>query len=198
MTRGKKRREESCEPIEPVTPATAAESRNSSVEMAEDTAVTVEPAAEITRLETELAAANDKILRTHAEFDNFRKRTFKDIANTRAMTQADTALPFLHLFDNVAMAIASAEQATNMEAIMQGLRMIVGEYERAIGDLGITKIDAVGKKFDPTVHEAIAHEPSDEVPEGVVLKQWNCGYKLGERLLRPARVVVSSGPEQSN
>ncbi len=171
-------------------------SEEMTAETVESTAVTVDPAAEISKLHEELTEANDKVLRIHAEFDNFRKRTFKDIANARSMAQIDTALPFLNLFDNVNMAITSAEQSDNLDAIRQGLRMIVGEYERAIGDIGITKFNAVGEKFDPSLHDAIAHETSAEVPEGVITKQWNCGYKLGERLLRPARVVVSSGPEK--
>jgi molecular chaperone GrpE len=80
-----------------------------------------------------------------------------------------------------------------MDAIRDGLKMILTEFGKAIEELGIEKIDAVGKEFDPNLHEAMANEPSDEVEEGVVIKQWTCGYRMGDRLLRPANVVVSSG-----
>ena len=197
MMKGKNKPEEGQgKPMETTDEPVATGAAATAEKAVDSAAVSVDPAVEIAKLQAELAEANDKILRAHAEFDNFRKRTFKDIANTRAMTQSDTVLPFLHLFDNVAMAMGSAEKAANMDAILQGLRMIVGEYERAISDLGIVKYNAVGEKFDPLLHDAIAHEPSDEIPEGVVTKQWTCGYKFGERLLRPARVVVSSGPEK--
>ena len=75
--------------------------------------------------------------------------------------------------------------------------MIMNEYQKAMDELGIIKVNAVGEKFNPELHDALAHEASDDVPEGKVIKQWNCGYKLGERLLRPAKVVVSSGPAKT-
>lgn len=187
MTKGKKKTEEEINQ--------EAAAMENMAESTMSTAVTADLSAEVSKLQGELAEANDKILRAHAEFDNFRKRSFKDISNARAMAQIDTVLPFLNLFDNVNMAVSSAEGSGNIDAILQGLRMIVGEYDRAISDIGIKKFNALGEKFDPALHEAIAHENSSEVPEGIVTKQWNCGYKLGERLLRPARVVVSSGPE---
>ena len=167
----------------------------SSVEPKE-TAVTIDPHEEVTRLHGEIAELNDKLLRLRAEYENFRRRTFKDIATARSTAVSDTALPFINIFDNVAMAIVSAVNSDNLDAIRQGLQMIMGEYVRTIGDIGISKFDAVGAKFDPAIHDAVAHEPSAEVEEGTVLKQWTCGYKLGEKLLRPARVVVSAGPEK--
>jgi molecular chaperone GrpE len=94
------------------------------------------------------------------------------------------------------MAVKAAESSDNMDAIRQGLEMILGEYGKALEELGVQKFDAVGQAFDPDLHEAMARETSDEVEEGNVIKQWSCGYKMGERLLRPAMVVVSSGPAE--
>ena len=71
------------------------------------------------------------------------------------------------------------------------------EFKKAIDELSLVRIDTVGQKFDPELHEAVAHEVS-EAPEGEVIKQWSCGYKLGERLIRPAKVVVSSGPAKAS
>ncbi|MCP3968371.1 MAG: nucleotide exchange factor GrpE [Lentisphaerae bacterium] len=152
------------------------------------------PQEKITELEIQLAETQDKILRTHAEFMNYRKRTAKEIANARMFGLTDTITPFLQVFDHFNMAVMAAENSDNMDAIRQGLEMILGEYEKALDELNVERFEAKGKAFDPELHEAVAHESSDEIPENHVLKQWSCGYKMGERLLRPATVVVSSGP----
>jgi len=147
-------------------------------------------------LKSEIASLNDKLLRMRAEYDNYRKRVFKDLENSRSAAQIDTLMPFLQVFDHFSMAMKSVEMSDNIEALKQGLNMILTEYQRAFDDIGIQKLDATGQPFDPNLHEAMANEASEEVPEGTVIKQWSFGYKLGERLLRPARVVVSSGPEE--
>lgn len=138
----------------------------------------------------------DKILRVQAEFQNFRKRSFREISNARKLGVESTVSPFLQVFDHFSMAVKAANESNNMDAIRQGLNMILDEYRKALDELGIVSFDAVGAQFDPNEHEAMAKEPSDEVPEGVVIKQWNCGYKMGDKLLRPANVVVSSGPAE--
>lgn len=146
------------------------------------------------KLKEELAAANDKYLRLCAEYQNYRKRVSKDMSNARYEGVFSTIQPFLQVFDHFFMAVMASEKSDNIDSIRQGLGMILTEFQKAIEELGIQQIDANGKDFDPELHEAISHEPSDKVAEGKVSRQWSCGYKLGERLMRPARVVVSSGP----
>ncbi len=146
-------------------------------------------------LEAKLVAAEDKILRTHAEYDNYRKRSFKELADTRAYVKADTLTPILNVFDHFKMAVVAAEQTENMDVIREGMKMIGNEFSRAMEDFSVEEINAVGLQFDPKIHEAVAKEASDEIEEDFVIKQWKSGYKLGERLLQPATVVVSSGPE---
>jgi molecular chaperone GrpE len=150
----------------------------------------------IAELETKLQEAEDKILRTHAEYDNYRKRSFREIADARAYVKADTLTPVLNVFDHFKMAVDAAEQTEDMNVIREGMKMINNEFSRAMEEFGVEEINAVGTVFDPKIHEAVAKEPSDEVEEDTVIKQWRCGYKLGERLLRPATVVVSTGPEK--
>ena len=150
----------------------------------------------IEALEAELAEEKNSILRLKADFQNYRMRSAKEISNARLFGQSDTILPFLQVFDHFNMAMIAAEKSDNMDAIKQGLEMILKEYKKGLDELGVASFDAIGKEFDPTLHNAMTHEPSDEVEEGYVIKQWNVGYKLGERLLRPATVVVSSGPKQ--
>lgn len=140
----------------------------------------------------ELAEMNDKFLRLNADFENFRKRTYKDITAARSAAVADTVQPFLHVLDIFNMALASINSSPNIDAIKQGMEMIMTEYGRVIQELGVVKVEAVGQQFDPSLHEAMDKEPSDK-KEGTVIKQWACGYKMGDRLLRPARVVVSNG-----
>jgi molecular chaperone GrpE len=151
--------------------------------------------AKIAELETKLQEAEDKILRTHAEYDNYRKRSFREIADARAYVKADTLTPVLNVFDHFKMAVTAAEQTDDMNVIREGMKMINNEFVKAMEEFGVEEINAVGKVFDPKIHEAVAKEPSDDVEEDVVIKQWRCGYKLGERLLRPATVVVSTGQE---
>jgi len=152
----------------------------------------------IAELETKLQEAEDKILRTHAEYDNYRKRSFREIADARAYVKADTLTPVLNVFDHFKMAVTAAEQTDDMNVIREGMKMINNEFSKAMEEFGVEEINAVGVKFDPKIHEAVAKESSEEVEEDSVIKQWRCGYKLGERLLRPATVVVSTGPKSED
>jgi molecular chaperone GrpE len=163
-----------------------------SVEEIEEKELTAEEQVEA--LTAELAESKDALLRLKADFQNYRMRTAKEISNARVFGQTDTILPFLQVFDHFNMAMMAAEKSDNMDAIKQGLEMILKEYKKGLDELGVVPYDAVGEKFDPKLHDAMTNEPSDEMKEGYVTKQWNVGYKLGERLLRPATVVVSSGP----
>jgi len=169
-----------------------AEETENSVEEIEEKELTAEEQVEA--LTAELAESKDDLLRLKADFQNYRMRAAKEIANARVFGQTDTILPFLQVFDHFSMAMTAAEKSDNMDAIKQGLEMILKEYKKGLDELGVAHYDAVGEKFDPKLHDAMTNEPSDEVEEGYVIKQWNGGYKLGERLLRPATVVVSSGP----
>lgn len=145
------------------------------------------------KLQRELKEWQDKYLYLQAEYQNYRKRVVKDIADARSYTVADTLTPFLSVYDYLSMAGMAAEQSDNLESIRMGLKMIMGEFFKAFDELGVSKLESVGKKFDPNLHEAVANEPSETVPEGDIIREWNCGFKRGEKLLRPARVVVSAG-----
>ena len=148
------------------------------------------------KLARELKELQDKFLYLQAEYQNYRKRAAKDVADARSFTVADTLSPFLSVYDYLSMAGMAAEQSDNLDAIRMGLKMIMGEFFKAFDELGVSKLESVGKKFDPNLHEAVANEASETVPEGEIIREWNCGFKRGEKLLRPARVVVSAGPEK--
>ena len=149
----------------------------------------------VKELEKKLAEAEDKRLRAMAEMDNLRKRMAKEMENLRLNVLHDTITPFLQVFDHFSMAVTASEKSDNLKSLLDGMKMIQCEFDKAFSELGVTRIDAVGKTFDPNLHEAVSQEASDTVPQGTVIRQWSCGYKTPLRLLKPAMVVVSSGPE---
>lgn len=151
----------------------------------------------INELEMKLAEAEDKCLRLRAEFENYKKRTFRDISDARFNSRFDTVLPFLSVLDHFKLAVDAAEKKSDFKVLHDGMKIILSEFQKALDDIGIEIIDATGKKFDPAIHEAVAKENSDTVEEGFVISQWRCGYKMGDRLLRPCAVVVSSGPHEA-
>ena len=145
------------------------------------------------KLAAELAEAQAKYLYLQAEYQNFRKRSVRDIADARSYAVSSTLIPFLSVVDYLGMAKSAAEQSDNLEALKQGMNMIIGEFDRALEELGVKKMKSVGEKFDPELHDAVGYEASETVPEGCIIREWSGGFTLGEKLLRPARVLVSSG-----
>jgi len=138
--------------------------------------------------------ANDKYLRAKAELDNYRKRAQRDLTEARDYMKGVTLQEFFSPFDHFRMAMAHVEETPDVETMKQGMNMILGEFRKSFENLGVELVDATGQKFDPEQHEAVAQEASDDIPPGTVIRQWKCGYRMGDKLLRPATVVVSSGP----
>ncbi|MBE6368780.1 MAG: nucleotide exchange factor GrpE [Lentisphaerae bacterium] len=145
-------------------------------------------------LQAEVAQLKDQLLRKEADYQNYRKRMAREVSEARRFGLIETVTPFLQVFDVFDMAMKAAEQSDNIAALKQGLEMILAQYGKVLEELGVQKFDAVGAAFDPQLHDAFSYENSDDVADGIIIRQWNCGYKLGDKLLRPARVVVSSGP----
>ena len=152
------------------------------------------PEEKIARLEKTVVELEEKRIRLIAEMENQRKRAAKDMESMRFNVMTDTLYPFFQVFDHFEMAVAACEKSDNIQALTAGMQMIGNEFAKAFDDLGIVKIDAVGKDFDANDHDAVAQEASDTVPEGKVIRQWCAGYRMKDRLLKAASVVVSSGP----
>ncbi len=149
--------------------------------------------AQLAEAQEKLAAAEDRRLRLTADFDNYRKRVHRDLQEARATATAEGLSAFLNVFDHFRLAMAASE--ADPKVLRDGMAMILAEFEKAMEEAGVAIIDAVGQPFDPHCHEASAREPSATVPENHVVRQWRCGYRLGDRLIRPAAVVVSAGPQ---
>ncbi len=138
----------------------------------------------------------DKLLRTAADFQNFKNRKIKDMNDARFNASCSVIEEFLTVFSHFNMAMTSVNNGDSLEIVQQGMNMISHEFANTFKNLGVETISAVGEKFDPSLHDAISKEASEEVEEGIVLQQWKPGYKYKARLLQAATVVVSSGPAE--
>ena len=144
-----------------------------------------------------IAELKDTVLRTRADFDNFRKRTQRDIADARAYGKISALEELLPIFDTFKMAMMAANMDNaDLNTLLAGMNMIENQFTQSFGALGIDELNAVGQKFDPNLHDAVSEEFSEEVEAGTVISQHRCGYKMGEKLIRAATVIVSKGPEQ--
>lgn len=139
----------------------------------------------------ELAELKDKLLRAYAEMDNLRKRTQREIEESRKYAIEKFAVALLDVIDNLERALDAPEG--NEEAVREGVRLTLNQWHDVMKRFSIERIDALGKEFDPHHHEALSQMPSEE-PEGKVIAQHVAGYLLNGRLIRPAKVLVSSGP----
>jgi molecular chaperone GrpE len=142
-------------------------------------------------LEGEVAKLKERLLRTAADFDNFRKRSRKDIADAERRVQEDLLRSLLPTFDNLERASVHAGTAADLKALTEGLKMVLRQFQDTLGSLGIERVTTLGKPFDPAEHEAVQHVASDEVPPGAVVQELQAGYRWQGRLMRPALVVVS-------
>ncbi len=144
--------------------------------------------------EVELAKLRERLLRTAADFDNYRKRTRRDIADAERRVQESLLNVLVQPFDNLERAAQHAESAQDVKALAEGLKMVLRQFEDALATVGIQRIASLGKPFDPSEHEAVQHVETDEVPPGAVAQELRAGYRWQDRLIRPALVVVAKAP----
>jgi molecular chaperone GrpE len=130
-------------------------------------------------------------MRTAADFDNFRKRTRKELDDARRSGREDLLRELLPVFDNIERGMQSAKQATDVKAVVDGLGMILKQFVETLGRGGISKVPTVGVPFDPAIHEAIQQVETSDQPPGTVVAEVQPGYMAGDRLARAAMVVVA-------
>jgi molecular chaperone GrpE len=145
-------------------------------------------------LQADLNRFRDLALRSQADFENYKKRAARE--KDEAIKYANSSLleKLVAIVDNFELGLEAARAEGEKSPIFSGMSMVLKQLMDFLTDNGLQPIDAAGQKFDPNLHEAIAHEPSDEFPEGIVVRQTRRGYRMKDRLLRPSSVVVSSGP----
>lgn len=170
---------------------------------AEPVAVVPLAPEQIEELKSRAAKADehwDRLLRTTADFDNFKKRAARERIEAAQSASAALIHKLLPVLDHFEMAQTAAQAAeappSGIASLQAGVAMIQQQMKNVLAETGLEEIDAAGKPFDPLLHEAVSQLESADVPEGHVLQQLRKGYKLRERLLRPATVIVAKKPAE--
>ncbi len=153
---------------------------------ASQTAADVEAA-----LTAEVARLKDQLLRTLADFDNFRKRTRREISDAERVAREDVLRELLPVFDNLERAGQHAAGSTDVQSLADGIQIVLRQFLETLAKLGVERVVTVGQAFDPAVHEAVQQVESSELPAGSVAQELLAGYHVGDRLIRPAMVVVA-------
>jgi len=138
-----------------------------------------------------------RLLRLQADFDNFKKRTFREKSEWAERANEDLIREMLSVLDHYELGLKTAEQHKTDLSVLTGFQMVYDQFLGALKKFKVEPVEAEGTTFNPHVHEAITHMPSETHAADEVIAQTRRGYKLGERLLRPAQVVVSSGPAEN-
>jgi len=153
--------------------------------------------AELKRLQTALAEAQDSLLRRQADFENYRKRVERERTESYNRVVADAARKLLPVMDNLSRALDAERSVESSESeefrhFLHGVQLISKQLSEVLESFGVQPIAAVGERFDPHIHEAVVTEPSDEHEPDTVLEELARGYRIGDRLLRPAMVKVAA------
>jgi molecular chaperone GrpE len=152
-----------------------------------------EQVVEITALREERDGLKDRLARLQAEFDNARKRELKERQDARDYAVQSAVDPFLGVMDNFQLAMKSQG---SLEQLRAGVELILKQMEEALRGLNVQPVEAVGAQFDPRVHEALSSEEREDVPDHQVTEEIRRGYKLRDKLLRPALVKIATNAKQ--
>ena len=152
------------------------------------------PPASGSDMTAELAAANDRALRLQAEMQNLRNRTSREIADERKYAALPAMRDLLPVVDNIDRAIEAAAKAGEAGNLLEGFRLVRQQLAAVLSSNHCVLIEAQGQPFDPNFHQAILHQPSADLPANTVTLVTQTGYMLHDRVVRPAQVIVSSGP----
>jgi molecular chaperone GrpE len=136
----------------------------------------------------------EQLLRTAADFDNHKKRSRREMDDAERRAREELLRDLLPVFDNLERAAQHAGQASDMKSLADGISMVLRMFTDTLGRIGIERIQAVGEPFDPALHEAVQQLETSEYPPGSVAAEVQPGYRFGERLVRPAMVVVAKPP----
>lgn len=145
-------------------------------------------------LSAELASANERLLRLQAEMQNLRNRTSREIADERKYAALPVVTDLLPVIDNINRAIGAAEKAGEADNLLAGFRLVNQQLQTLLVRNECVEIPAENEVFDPNFHQAILQQPSADVPAGNVMMVTQTGYRMHDRVVRPAQVIVSAGP----
>lgn len=152
------------------------------------------PAHDFQTLIQERNELKNQLLRARAEFDNYRKRTVREAEQNRQRATESLIRDLLPVIDNLELALQHADKE---HPVSEGVSMVARQFQDVLRRAGVETIPAVGAAFDPGVHEAVMHAPSEEVAENTVSHEFQKGYRLGTYVLRPSKVAVSKGAAEA-
>lgn len=175
-------------------PETEPESQTEPMHESQTEVVNEEQPGAAANLAAELEKYKDAALRARADLDNYRKRVAREKEDAIRYANNSLLESLLPILDNFELGLDAARNAPDATGIIQGLQMVRKQLEDFLRDHGVEIVNAEGGAFDPNLHEAVAHEPDSNVAEGSVVRQLRKGFRLKDRLIRPASVVVSKGP----
>jgi molecular chaperone GrpE len=142
----------------------------------------------------EAAASYDRYTRAVADLENFRKRSLREKEELRLYALSGLLEDVIPILDNLGLGLAAAKKQTDVKSIVDGVSLTMEQFKTTLARHGLKEVNPAGQRFDPNFHECISHQPSSEVEEENVIQVVRLGYTLNGRLLRPASVIVSSGP----
>lgn len=148
-------------------------------------------ADELEQLRKERDELRERLLRTAADFENYRKRARKDVEEALRTGREAVVRELLPIVDNLSRADEAASSAESVEAVAEGVKMILRSFDDVSERIGLERVKTVGERFDPAVHEAVQQVETDEAEPGTIIAEALAGYKMGPRLLRAAMVVVA-------
>jgi len=150
-----------------------------------------DPEAKLAALEQKADDAYDKFVRVSADFENYRKRSAREMAEFRKYANESLIRELLPIVDNLERAVGSTDGDGDTGGLVEGVELTLKEILRVFERFVVKPIDATGKPFDPTFHQAVMQEETDDQPENTILRELQRGYTIHDRLLRPTMVVVS-------
>ena len=145
--------------------------------------------------EEQVKNLQEKMLYFQAEFENFKKLKTKEKQETLKFGNEALIKDFIPVVDNLEMALDHASKTDDYKGVLEGVKLTLNEFLKVLEKSGVTRVDAVGKTFDPNRHEAFYQEERDDMEPETVISEFQKGYLLNERLIRPSRVIISKKPE---
>jgi len=184
----KTKKTEPHEPEEP--PAVAGETAPQAPDNGQP--VSEDPVAE---LRAKVAKLEDSLLRAKADFQNLQRRSAAERSDALRYANAELMKSLVKVVDDFERSLAAAAKPDNLSAVVEGVRLVYENLTKALSDHGLETIEAFHRPFDPNVHEALLHQPSDQYSPGTVIEQIAKGYRLCDRVVRPAKVIVAKAME---
>ncbi len=164
----------------------------------EETGQEEDPITLLEAKETEVAEINDRLLRTQAEFENYKKRIQREKEDTIKFCNESLLREFLPVVDNLEMAIQHGKDSTDPKSLTEGVEIVLNQFLKTLEKFSVTGFSSIGEKFDPNRHEAMMQVEDNRYDSNSIVSEFQKGYFLNDRLLRPAKVTVATSPSDTN